>query len=632
VSEAAPHLLVDLQRPGLTDQGVDRVLRSLRVADGSPGPRFGSIRLLLHTEDRKRCASLLEAAWHLALDADPIAAANLSMSAAAAEGAPLLVLSGASSPSEQSLMAMARAIERDPYFAFVLPRVSAFGEEFVAKLDADRGDPMLAMIPVNAIRALPELHLVPDQLSSAVLIRSEVVRDFEALDPEYSTLWGGIRDLIARARRVGFRCVVANRALVAVPDASVPRDSAAADLQQIHRRYPEVYGLDEEWKHAALHEYESLLGRACSASSELRKTLLIDLSDLGASYNGTSEAVIGLLWGLKGCRSDWKISLLVSPEVARFHGFERDFPEFPSIWPDAFGRFTAVFRPIQPWSLPQLERLHHLGLFNFVMMFDTILNEIHVGAPPGLDKVWELLAKTADGLLYISRFTRDRFRTRFPLDESVDECVSHLSFHPGDYCPKPHGREGDFIFVVGNHYSHKWMEATIADLVDAFPYQRFNALGYDAPHIPQLSGLESGHAGQHAVDRLYSDARVIVYPSQYEGFGFPVIRGLSHGKTVIARSSELLEELAACYRGPGRLLAFETRTELVELLGRELHDLEVDPLPLGTELAPGAEPDSHVEIAARVLAFIENRTAKPSSSNWARRQAIFETAALYRAT
>ena len=113
-------------------------------------------------------------------------------------------------------------------------RVSAYGEELVAKLDADRGDPMLATIPVKAIRALPELHLIADHLSSAVLIRFEVVRDFEALDSSYSTLWGGMRDLMARARRVGFRSVVANRARVAVLDASLPRDSAAGDLQQIH--------------------------------------------------------------------------------------------------------------------------------------------------------------------------------------------------------------------------------------------------------------------------------------------------------------------------------------------------------------------------------------------------------------
>lgn len=625
----APHLLLDLRRPGLTAEAIDRLLGALRTPGAA---HFGAVHLLLSVEDRARCEEQLESGWRVHSEPDPIEGANRAFEEAASSGVALLVSMGAGVPSDDALAAMQAAFERDPYFAFVLPRVAVLDQELVAKLDPSRGDPTLAAISRRALQELPELHLVPDHLAHAVLIAPRIVRDFEGLDADYETLWGALRDLMARARRVGFRCVVANRATVDVVASGSPREEARRDWPRLYARNPDVPSLDEAWKHSVLHEQESLLGRACSASDGLRKTLLLDLSDLGVTFNGTSEAVIGLLWGLKACRSDWRISLLVSPAAARFHGFEHHFPELDQVWPDPPGRYTAVLRPIQPWSLVQLERLHRLGLFVFVMMFDTILDEIHTGAPPGLDRVWSLLARSADGLLYISRFTRDRFRIRFPLHPSVEECVSHLSLHPGDYCPKPEPRQGDFIFVVGNDYPHKWMKPTVRDLVEAFPYQQFRALGYHAPEIPQLSGLESGATGQGAVDELYSGARLIVYPSQYEGFGFPVIRGLSHGKTVIARASALLDELASHYRGPGRLLAFDSSEDLVELVARALHELPVEPIPLGTALAPGAAPDGQVEIARRIMSFVERRVARPDASNWSRRQALFNAAALARAS
>lgn len=627
-----PHVLVDLRRPGLTLSSIDRILTSLAEAEAERSDLLGGLHFVVSEACRDAVELAVDASCIASMDHEPIIAANRALDAAANESAGLLVLSGTSFPSAASLLAMQQVFSRDPYFAFAIPRQSADGVGLITKLDSDGGDPLVATIPREARQALPEYDLIPDYVGDAVLIRGCVVRDFESLDERLATLWGGVRELIARARRVGFRCVVVNRATVTVFDRLQRFEAENGDRNELCRRYLEMPGLDEEWKHSSLHEYQTLLGRAYSASAKVSKTLLIDLSDLDVTFNGTSEAIIGLLWGFKGCRRDWQISLLVSDAAAKFHALQHYFPEFSIVWPDPIGRHTAVLRPIQPWSMAQLERLHRMGLFNFVMMFDTILNEIRVGAPLGLASVWAHLARSADGILYISRFTRDRFRTRFPLDESVDECVSHLAFHPGDYCRNPAAREGEFIFVVGNGYPHKWMEPTVRDLVDAFPYQQFRTLGYQSSEVPQLIGLPSGRLGLDAIDSLYSNAKVIVYPSQYEGFGFPVIRGLSYGKTVVARRSELLLELAERYDGPGRLLAYESREELVDMVGHVLHGLEVDPVPLGSALAPGTGPDSQVDIAERILAFIENRTSKPESSNWLRRQVAFEMAAVYHAT
>jgi len=535
-------------------------------------------------------------------------------------------------PAPQSLAELVRALERDPYYGFALPRVELAEGELLAKRDERYGDPEIGAIPFRVLDSLPDCELVDDALFSAVLIDRAVVRDFEPFDETMKTPWGAVRELMARARRVGFRTVLANHSALRVPAGAPTNGEARLDEALLADRYPETADIALDWASSGRHEQESLLARATSASSALRRTLLIDLTDLGAMHNGTSEAVVGLLWGIKAARSDWRISLWVSPHAASFHDLEACFPEFERVWPAPPTRYTAVFRPIQPWSLQQLERLHQLGLFVFVMMFDTILHEGRVGAPIALGRVWENLARFADGLFYISQFTRDRFRNRFPVDPSVSECVTLLATHPGEFCDGPADGYEDFVFVVGNQLPHKWLEPTIRDLAEAFPYQPLRALGFDDPSIPQLSGLSSGHASQDAVDRLYRDARLIVYPSQYEGFGIPIVRGLAYGKNVIARESELLEEVAGYYRGPGTLHAYARRSELIERVAEVLHGVPREGLALGDRLPPGVEPFSQAHVATQILTLIGERTSKPHSSNWSRRQAVFEFASAHRAS
>ncbi len=626
MAEPAVRVLVDMATGGPDGAAIESVLRSLR-ADGEDG-LFAGVDILLAPD--AELPQAVDPSWQIVRTEDPVGAASRAFQHAASAGSRLLVLLGTAGPGRAGLAELGRSLERDPFFGFALPRVSLVADEFLAKLDERFGDPEINSLPASVLSSLPESELVDDVLFGAVLIDADVVRDFEPLDTSLGTVWGSVRELMARARRVGFRTVLSNRSVVRAPGPRQPDAEARVEEARLAERYPEIHELAEDWAASGRHEHEALLARCHSASVDVRRTLIVDLTDLGAMFNGTSEAVIGLLWGLKSLRTDWRISLWVAPHVVAFHGLDRYFPEFKRVWPAPTSRYTAVFRPIQPWSIRQVEQLHRLGFFVFVMMFDTILHESRVGAPVALGKVWETLARTADGLFYISRFTRDRFRMRFPVDPSVSESVTLLSTHPGDFCEGPTEACDDYLFVVGNQLAHKWLEPTIRDLAESFPYQPIKALGFEEPSLSQLSGIPSGHLAREAADRLYRDARLIVFPSQYEGFGIPIVRGLAHGKTVVARRTELLEELAGHYRGPGTLHAYTTRAELVERVAEVLHGVGREGMPLGGDLAPGVAPPAQSDVAGQVLALIEDRVSKPHASNWRRRQELFEFAAAHR--
>jgi glycosyltransferase involved in cell wall biosynthesis len=196
------------------------------------------------------------------------------------------------------------------------------------------------------------------------------------------------------------------------------------------------------------------------------------------------------------------------------------------------------------------------------------------------------------------------------------ELVAYLSFDPGDYVradARVTARRDGSIFVVGNDYDHKDVVPTVELLAAAFPYQSFVALGPPRTITPRVRMLQSGMLSEAEIHRLYANARMVVFPSFYEGFGLPVLTTLAYGGTLVARGSALLDEIAARCVPRGRIVPFTRRDELVAVVGQILHGEDVATLPLGTALDEG-RPLSWPDIGGRVLAFLTEMTGDPSDS------------------
>lgn len=620
------YVFVDLTRSGRDERVRAKILDSVRASDMADS---AFVWIAVNHDDAETTS---EPSWAVRVR-PPAQVANLAFAGAARAGADLLILDGASMPDTPSLCALGRCLETDPHIGFAVPRIEGFKGHLIRKIDPELGDPDIDLIPRSVIDSRPPHYLMRDFTGPCLLVRAKLVREFKQLDAGFETLQGAIRDLMARARHVGFRTALVNRALVEDSEEHGIRagsEAEARDLARLYGKYPEQGQVDEAQRRLSIHEHESLLGRAASSSPALKKSLIIDASEMGGFHNGTAESTLGILKGLHGRARGWEITLLVPPDGAQFHDLERLLPNFEFVWPAPRARYTAAFRLAQPWSIQVLWRLHRLALFNFVFMHDTILDDISLEAPAGLEQAWAFAARNADGLVYNSRYTRERMRQRFSIAPCVEERVSHLSMEPSDYASDYAGKVLEqneaaepYVYVVGNHFPHKWMDVTVQDLSRAFPFLRLKTLGYQNSTIPQLEGFASGNLPQQQVDDLYANARAIVLPSVYEGFGFPLVKGLSHGRTVVARQSELLEELAGIYRGPGRLVQFSSSLELVEQLGRIIHGLPLDTVPLGTRLSPNDSPPSWPDVAGRILDLIIERAAKPDSSNWERRETEF---------
>ena len=81
-----------------------------------------------------------------------------------------------------------------------------------------------------------------------------------------------------------------------------------------------------------------------------------------------------------------------------------------------------------------------------------------------------------------------------------------------------------------------WIIGRSADrclLSTAFPFQGLVVLGVRLEPSDILRSYSAGSLSEAEIQRLYSGARCIVFPSFYEGFGFPIVTALAYGKTLI---------------------------------------------------------------------------------------------------
>jgi len=164
----------------------------------------------------------------------------------------------------------------------------------------------------------------------------------------------------------------------------------------------------------------------------------------------------------------------------------------------------------------------------------------------------------ADLILTVSKTSRNDILEMFPAAESKIEVIyNRLDPEWSQAVPaldlSSLGIEKDFILYVGNFKTHKGLET----LVDAYSLLK---------NPPQLvlvgkSGdTEStlldkcfanfririlGFAEGRMLRRLYADALFFVFPSLYEGFGYPPLEAMSSGTPVLSSDTPALCEILA---------------------------------------------------------------------------------------
>jgi len=522
-------------------------------------------------------------------------------------------------PDPAAIQGLLEGFEIDPLVGFTQPRFSDSRGTGIWLLPGvmKYGQQTL---PRQNLASLPEHYLTTERLAGCLAVRSEIAAGFLApapgpLDVRTALLWQ-----MCHARRRGYRNLVMNRVVVSSPE---PRSNLypvpdPASRRQLRADCPDSETAEEWFTSSPNQRRELLAANACRARPASQIPVLLDCRGVVPQHNGTSEAIFGILDGLKAVRPTWELDVLFRPEAAKYHEVSSRYPPLRvrTTMPDR--TYAAAVCLNQPWHLSTVAELHNWGLTIAFNMLDTIAWDVVYLSNPEVTKAWHFIAEHADGLLFISKFTQDRFNFRFPVNPAMLEDVSHLSLNADDY-REPNCAElprNDHVLVFGNDYEHKAVRPTIELLGRAFPFQQILGFGPRPERRNNVTVIESGHIPEKEVDRLIATARLVVFPSHYEGFGLPVIKALSYARTVVVRSSPLWKELAAFLRTSGQLVEFTVGHELIAAVGKALAGEPQPTLSLGKSLPEGTPSPGWTDCARHLVAHVETIVARASISRW----------------
>ena len=89
-----------------------------------------------------------------------------------------------------------------------------------------------------------------------------------------------------------------------------------------------------------------------------------------------------------------------------------------------------------------------------------------------------------------------------------------------------------------------------------------------------IKGVKAGELSEDILDEWYRNAICVIFPSHYEGFGIPIIKGISYNKRTYCRKSPLADELIERIATPWHLSQYETTHQLVLQLKEDLHKIK----------------------------------------------------------
>ncbi len=386
---------------------------------------------------------------------------------------------------------------------------------------------------------LPRYQVMPTAASFCMLLKAEILDRFGLFDEAYSPEWYEADDFVCKVNRAGYSAVAANWAYVFHHE-TASTGSKQADLKDSHHdlllyRYPEFERKLAKYKHLDRDPLE----RFASLYKTHRPRVLYDLFHLPPAYTGTSDFGLNLLRELAHIMAG-ELDLFVgmdpsqrffAHELAGYRMFE-DRADDPLV-------FDLVFKPCQILSWTEFRRMDRLAPRLSCTILDIIGVRCDYLNSPRREIVLQKGAELSDCVFTLSDFSRSDFAAFYREDLPLRPI--HLGTNFGLTAGEFH--RGDYVLVVGNNFAHKGVQDAIQHLPAEWPVIVLGGEGESAS--PRIRWLPSGNMSRQQVRELFSYARVVVYPSHYEGFGLPVVDSLALRKSVVVLDTAINRELAS---------------------------------------------------------------------------------------
>jgi GT2 family glycosyltransferase len=392
----------------------------------------------------------------------------------------------------------------------------------------------------QSVRAvLPRYQVMPTAVGFCMLIKAELLDRFLLFDEIYSPGYNEENDFVCRINRCGYSALAANWAYVFHHEGSVLRSHKAnldaANREILLKRYPEY--------ERKIADYARFFVDPVEVFADLivphRSRILFDLFDLPYWHSGTSQFALDLLRAL-GPILECEFELYVGVGAAfEFFGRELVGYRLYDDRADPQTHFDLVFKPSQIFSWDAFRRINRLAPRLCYVLLDIIGVRCDYLSTPERRILFQKVADLSDCVFAISEFSRTDFGAFYhdapPM--RVIRLGTNLGVSAAEF------REGEYILVMGNSYAHKAVSEALRELSSE---RQVVVLGGDPPDVldGNVRWMASGDLTRQEVRDLLLNARLLVYPSHYEGFGMPILDALALGKVVVVQDTEVNRELA----------------------------------------------------------------------------------------
>ena len=461
---------------------------------------------------------------------------NLAAQTAISQGHDLLLLNSDTQVTAGFLEEMCAVLYAHEKHAVVSPRSN--NATIFSVPVFERLDPAESFALWNQIKhELPRFHVVPTGCGFCMLVKNSVLRTFGLFDPAYSPGYNEENDFVCRINRAGYSAVAANYAFVFHQEsASFEGRKSVLDKRNyatLDARYPEYGRKVADY----IRYYFNPIEHFSPVYRRSRKCILYDLSHLPARHCGTSEFALRLLAPLAPLleeNHDLYIGLgeegknFFAPELAGYRVFDEMRP--------SPGVFDLVFKPSQVFHWPQWYKMVRFGARIAYTHQDSIAIRCDHLCGPNTRQLFRVMAESADLGFTISQASKRDFERLYNIDSQF------VVVYHGTGVAGVSENLGDYVLLVGNSFPHKALDRAENALEGIRPMV---VLGADTDRTlePGVRRLSSGQLSRSHVTHLYDAARVVVFPSFYEGFGLPVMDAIALGKHVVALDHDVNREL-----------------------------------------------------------------------------------------
>lgn len=426
---------------------------------------------------------------------------------------------------------------------------------------------------------LARVEYVPIAVGFCLYVKHSVIAEFGIFDEIYGMGYNEENDLIMRANRFGYRAVIANHAFVYhVGESSFSLLKAGRSSRELknaeifNSRYPEYSrGISRYMSSPGYKALALLDGLVLDGNQKLH--VAFDMRSLGSYHNGTFEAAFKIVEAFSKVECQFSISIISRKEAYDFHGFDR-LPGVRWLGVDDPCPLAAIVRIGQPFREKDVRWLRHRAPVVAIFMLDTIAMDAMSLDENGLRRIWDLTLRTSDAIFYNSGYTARQFKLRFNIPQSTHQVVALHSTTIAEYGGNRATHQStqtneNYILIVGNEFRHKFVKETVEALLSKTK-QKFVVLGIEGTNTERVRYYRSGKLAEEQVRNLYQGAKAIVFPSHYEGFGFPILNALAHSKPILARGMPVYDEIRNRSGFQKNIHLYDTTSELAARLNESL--------------------------------------------------------------